>query len=83
MGRRLTRRARRAAGTPMRVPSYDVCHEGLAFHAGLVPVNGRASPRCAEGTWALLDDIGRFTGSLQVLDEAACERGSSGTPGSG
>jgi len=60
--------ARRAASSPMRLPAYDVCHEGAAFHAGLVPLGARA-PRCPHGgTWALIDDIGRFTGQLRPLD---------------
>lgn len=63
--------ARRTAGAPARLPSYDVCHEGAAFHAGLVPLGARA-PRCPHrgGTWALIDDIGRFTGQLRPLDAA-------------
>jgi len=63
--------AQRAAHAPMRLPGgYDTCHEGAAFHAGLVPVaGGAAAPRCGSGTWALIDEIGRFSGKLQLLDE--------------
>ena len=63
--------AQRAAHAPMRLPGgYDTCHEGAAFHAGLVPVaGGAAAPRCGSGTWALIDEIGRFSGKLQLLEE--------------
>lgn len=61
----------KAAGSRMRVRGgYDVCHEGAFFHAGLSP-QGEA-PKCGEGSWALLDDIGRFSGQLRVLREGAC-----------
>ena len=63
--------AARQAGARPREAAYDVCHEGGFFHAGLTP-KGKLAPRCASGTWALQDDIGRFSGTLQLLDEAAC-----------
>ncbi|KAL1524983.1 hypothetical protein AB1Y20_019859 [Prymnesium parvum] len=65
---RLASRARDARVT-MRMPSYDVCMEGGFFHAGLKPVGPRLQPECGEGTWALLDDIGRFSGKIQLLHE--------------
>lgn len=72
---RLQAAATRAASR-MRLRGYDTCMEGAAFHAGLMPVKGTpAAPACAEGTWALLDDIGRFSGSIQVLDERRCGSG--------
>ena len=63
----------RAAGVRMRLQAYDVCLEGAMFHAGLKPQGSRLEPACASGTWALLDDIGRFTGSLQVLEQDSCD----------
>ena len=61
------------AASRMRLRRYDTCMEGAAFHAGLMPVPGSpAAPACADGTWALLDDIGRFSGNIQVLDERRC-----------
>jgi hypothetical protein len=65
---RLARKAREAGAT-MRMASYDICMEGAFFHAGLKPVGRRLAPTCASGTWALLDDIGRFSGKLQLLHE--------------
>ena len=52
---------------------YDVCQEGAFFHAGLQPkggVGGSVAPKCTDGTWALQDDIGRFSGSLTLLEES-------------
>jgi hypothetical protein len=61
--------AARAAHASPREQSYDVCMEGAFFHAGLAPHRGRAEPACPRGTWALQDDIGRFSGTLQLLRE--------------
>jgi hypothetical protein len=53
-----------------REKSYDVCQEGGFFHAGLLPrPSSAAKPACAKGTWALQDDIGRFSGALHLLQE--------------
>ena len=70
---RLARLAREAGARP-REPRYDVCQQGAFFHAGLAPrpsrrAGGGAEPRCGRGSWALQDDIGRFSGSLQLLEE--------------
>ncbi|EOD12077.1 hypothetical protein EMIHUDRAFT_213831 [Emiliania huxleyi CCMP1516] len=51
--------------------SLGVSYEGAFFHAGLSPTP--AAPDCAAGTWALLDDIGRFSGQLRVLRGGRCE----------
>ena len=59
----------RLAGVMMRMSSYDTCMEGAFFHAGLTPVGQRLEPSCASGTWALLDDIGRFSGKIRLLRE--------------
>lgn len=61
--------AAKHAAVPPRERSYDVCQEGGFFHAGLQPTGARTAPRCAHGTWALQDDIGRFSGSLTLLSE--------------
>ena len=53
---------------------YDLCMEGAFFHAGLTPIGGDA-PACAapeRGGWALLDDIGRFSGKLAHLGGETC-----------
>ena len=53
---------------------YDLCLEGAFFHAGLTPIGGDA-PACAapeRGGWALLDDIGRFSGKLAHLGGETC-----------
>ena len=62
-----------AAGARRRVAGgrYGLCQEGAFFHAGLSPTP--AAPDCAAGTWALLDDIGRFSGQLRVLRGGRCE----------
>ena len=70
---KLAAAATRAAVRP-RESSYDVCQEGAFFHAGLQPRGGPAAPSCAEGTWALQDDIGRFSGSLTLLHEECSAR---------
>uniref|UniRef100_A0A7S2C0G4 Uncharacterized protein n=2 Tax=Haptolina brevifila TaxID=156173 RepID=A0A7S2C0G4_9EUKA len=60
--------ARQAHAHP-REQMYDVCQEGAFFHAGLQP-KGSTAPACTKkSTWALQDDIGRFSGSLQLLSE--------------
>jgi len=61
--------AARLANVVTRERSYDVCHEGAFFHAGLTPKGSRLAPSCAHGTWALQDDIGRFSGALALLQE--------------
>ncbi len=61
--------AARQANVVTRERSYDVCHEGAFFHAGLIPKGVRLAPACTRGTWALQDDIGRFSGTLSVLQE--------------
>ena len=44
--------------------------EGGFFHAGLLPKGGiRPAPSCIDGTWALQDDIGRFSGTITLLEE--------------
>ena len=62
----------RKAHSRVRVESmpYGKCQEGAFFHAGLTP--SERAPACAGGTWALLDDIGRFSGDLKVLDAGSC-----------
>jgi len=65
---RLAARARNA-GVAMRMTSYDTCMEGAFFHAGLKPVGPKIEPTCSSGAWALLDDIGRFSGKIQLLHE--------------
>ena len=66
---RLAAAARLAAISP-RESSYDVCQEGAFFHAGLVPRGeARPAPGCMHSTWALQDDIGRFSGSLSLLED--------------
>ena len=69
----LSAAANRAAAVRPREPSgYDVCQEGAFFHAGLQPkggVGGSVAPKCTDGAWALQDDIGRFSGSLTLLEE--------------
>lgn len=60
---------RAASGARMRLASHDVCHEGAFFHAGLKPRGASTAPACGNGTWALLDEIGRFNGFLEVLHE--------------
>ena len=58
------------AATRPRESSYDVCQEGGFFHAGLLPKGGiRPAPSCIDGTWALQDDIGRFSGTITLLEE--------------
>ena len=57
------------AGVRTRESAYDVCQEGGFFHAGLQPPAGGSAPRCARSTWALQDDIGRFSGTIQLLRE--------------
>lgn len=61
-----------AAQARVRVKAmpYAMCQEGAFFHAGLTP--SQPAPACAQGTWALLDDIGRFSGNLRVIDEGGC-----------
>ena len=70
---RLSAAANRAAAVRPREPSgYDVCQEGAFFHAGLQPkggIGGSRAPGCQQSTWALQDDIGRFSGSLSLLEE--------------
>jgi len=70
--RRRLAAAARAAGARVRVDgsAYGMCQEGAFFHAGLLP--SQPAPACAGGTWALLDDIGRFSGNLQVLSSGQC-----------
>ena len=71
---RLAAAATKAATKP-RERSYDVCQEGAFFHAGLQPKGGLApAPACTEGTWALQDDIGRFSGTLTLLEEQCAGR---------
>ena len=69
---RLAAAAKAAAVRPREPSGYDVCQEGAFFHAGLQPrggVGGSVAPKCTAGTWALQDDIGRFSGSLTLLEE--------------
>ena len=68
MRARLAAAAKQAAVKP-REQSYDVCQEGAFFHAGLKPTGARVAPRCARGTWALQDDVARFSGTLTLLEE--------------
>lgn len=65
---RLAGDVKRAAVKP-REQSYDVCQEGAFFHAGLKPIGSRLAPACARGTWALQDDVARFSGTLTLLSE--------------
>ena len=69
---RLLTRQREAKQT-MRMSAYDVCFEGAFFHAGLKPIGRLREPSCHTGTWALLDDIGRFSGNLRILHEDCAE----------
>ena len=69
---RLAAAAKAAAVRPREPSGYDVCQEGAFFHAGLQPkggIGGSVAPSCTSGTWALQDDIGRFSGSLSLLKE--------------
>lgn len=61
-----------AARARVRVEAmpYAMCQEGAFFHAGLAP--NQPAPACAQGTWALLDDIGRFSGNLRVIGRGDC-----------
>ena len=68
---RLASAAKGAAVKP-REQSYDVCQEGAFFHAGLKPMGSKQAPKCTRGTWALQDDVARFSGSLTLLEET-CE----------
>ena len=76
--RRLSTAAQSSAVRPREPSGYDVCQEGAFFHAGLQPKGGirqSAKPRCSKSTWALQDDIGRFSGSLTLLEEACSDNG--------
>ena len=62
--------ASKSAAVRPREAAYDICQEGGFFHAGLTPRGGKGNaPSCTDGTWALQDDIGRFSGSLTLLQE--------------